>query len=172
MRFWWVVITIFAAALAGGAGAAVAPSAPDAQARYGHTRCVLLARLNAPSELVPLATEVLRLRELGAPEIVVVIAGSGQWDGLSDEAQDALLRLKAETQQVRAEWNTAQDEPAWLRRLGEPVPSALLEAAYWQDRGYRLLPYGAPGARAAPKPPVPASQNERQTDKRKLRFSW
>lgn len=175
MTFRWVLITVVAmvaTALPCGPGTAIAQTTPDSQDRYKHARCVLVADLRAASELVSLAAEVRRLRELGAPEIVVIVAGTGDWDGLSDEAADAARRLKADAVEVRPEWRNSGESPAWLRKLGTAVPSALLEAAYWQDRGYGLLPYRAPGQSLSAQPYDRSPESADDSTKRKLRFSW
>lgn len=146
---------------------------PDNAARYGHTRCVVLARLGGQEQLAVLADEIEQLRRLGAPEIVVVIAGISVWPDLDDTARQAAQRLRRNADRVLPEWRATRKQPRWLDALGPAVPSALLETAYWQDRGYRLLPYEPRNRPAAqPRTQDPASADPASTSKPRLRFSW
>lgn len=158
--------------LACGAGTSWGEEASNASApaRYQHTRCVVLAYIPGPEQLAPLADEIEYLRELGAPDIVVVLAGASHWPGLDDNSARAARRLLRSADKVLPEWRTGREKPSWLSNFDPPVPSALMETAYWQDQGYRLLPYEYRGqATPSPsshEPPAPAS------DKSRLRFSW
>ena len=142
----------------------------EAPARYGHTRCVVLAHVADPEQLAPLAEEIEYLRMLGAPEIVVVIAGVSHWADLGGTSAQAAQRLRRSADRVLPEWRTRRESPQWLASFDPPVASALLEVAYWQDRGYRLLSYeyqngAAPSLPSrAPAEPVPGES--------RLRFSW
>lgn len=146
------------------------PPSSDASSRYGHTRCVVLAHVSGPEQLGPLAEEIEYLRVLGAPEIVVVIAGVFDWPNLDGTSAQAAQRLRRSADQVLPEWRTVGEHPQWLAAFDPPVPSALLEAAYWQDRGYRLLPYQF-RSRSKPAPPLRAPAEPAPGEPR-LRFSW
>lgn len=142
----------------------------DAHSDYGYTRCVVLAHISGPEGLVPLAEEIEHLRKLGAPKIVVLIAGVSHWPGLDGTSAQAAQRLRRSADQVLPEWRAAGEKPQWLATFGPPVASALMETAYWQDRGYRLIPYGSIH-RANPAPPSRAVSKS-ASDEQRLRFSW
>lgn len=146
---------------------------PQGSARYSHTRCIILARLAGPYGLAELNQEVRYLRSLGAPEIVVVIAGISDWQDINDSGRRAAEQLRQSADRVLPEWRSGRAPPKWLDALGTPVPSALMESAYWQDRGYRLLPYEPRDPEAAPHPTqAPAPTESGTSSEPRLRFSW
>ena len=148
-----------------------------AESRDAHTRCVVLAPPGDAASLSALAVEVQRMRDLGADAVTLVFAGGEGWP--ADVPREAVAGLRQGADHiVVGQWNGA-GPPDWVRRLGKVVPSAMLEVAYWQDRGYRLTPFvggsGTGGATARSRPRAGAEergQDQAREGRSGLRFDW
>lgn len=157
-----------------------APVPIDEDGRYQHTRCVVLASLTGPDDLEALADELDVLRDLDLSAVMVLVTARGPWTHRSPPVPALQDRLRHHADALWFEWRGDQPPAPWMADLGRPVRSVLAEAAYWQDRGYRLVPF--PGnnvslAGAATPSRVekstPPAMNENDTGSSSgLRFHW
>lgn len=159
--------------------AAAQSGVEEEDGRYQHTRCVVLASLTGPDDLQSLADELDVLRSLDLSAVVVLLTSDGPWVHRSPPVPALRSRLRHHAEALWFEWRGDQPPAPWLAEMGRPVRSVLAEAAYWQDRGYRLVPFSGDTIGAAEtettsrgeKGSPPANENDTGSSSG-LRFHW